>query len=201
MRLVGVVAGAEHEDEFALLAVGQVELRPAAPRTGRGRRRSGRTGACGACAAGLASVPLRPRNSVRSAGDGARRLAAVDEGDAAGELAVVGVAGEQRAGVRVDLGDDVHQRSRARQFAQHPFPVAGDRQAPRAGPSGCAPSRTHEFHRRVQWRRKSTAREAMPVLVVLEHAVAETVAADVGPVAARGQRRRRPELPVSSSRM
>ena len=44
------------------------------------------------------------------AGDGARRLAAIDKGDPVGELGAVGVAGEERAADRVQLRHHVHQR-------------------------------------------------------------------------------------------
>ena len=65
LGLVGIVAGAQHEDQFALLRRRPGRTAPAAPRRGRGPRRSGRTGARGASRRDLASVPLRPRNSVR----------------------------------------------------------------------------------------------------------------------------------------
>ena len=59
-------------------------------------------------AAGLRSVPLRPRNSVRSPVTLRVGVVHVEEGDAVGELRVVGVAREERAARRVDLGDHVH---------------------------------------------------------------------------------------------
>ena len=65
-----------------------------------------------------------------------RGLAAAEIGerDAAREVGVPGVAGEERPGGGVDLGDD-GRRVRAARGAQHPLDVGGDREAPRlAGP-------------------------------------------------------------------
>ena len=77
-----------------------------------------------AMAAGFRSVPLRPRNSVRSPVTVRVGLVHVEERDPVGELGVVGVAREERAAVGIDLGDHVHRRFRP-QIAQHPFHIAG----------------------------------------------------------------------------
>ena len=190
LGLVGIVAGAQHEDQFALLAVGQVERHL--------QRRAGVEAR--ARLAGQLRVPHRGgigRRAVASqklraaAGDGPRGVADVDEDGLAGKLTVVHVAGKQRARGRVDLGDHVHQ-VRVPPLAEHQLPVAGDRQAP--GPArAIAHLHHHQFHGRVQ-RDVGPQFRADPQLRVLKHAVAESVSADVGAVPARGQRRRRPEL-------
>ena len=62
---------------------------------------------------GLAGRAVAAEELGAVAGDGSLRLARVEERDAIAELAVVGVAGEQRPGLRIDLGDDVRQVCRA----------------------------------------------------------------------------------------
>ena len=75
-------------------------------------------------AAGLAGVPLRPRNSVRSPVTVRTALAAVDEDDLVGELGVVGVAGEERAADRIEFRDHVHA---ATCRAVRPAPIPSSR--------------------------------------------------------------------------
>ena len=143
-------------------------------------------------AAGLASVPLRPRNSVRS--PVTVRIVSLQStnDDAVGEFRAVGVAGEDRAARRIDLGHHVHQRLVA-QLAQHPFPVAGDRQLPR--PAGAVGDlELDELDRRIGGDVDAQLGDDA-VFGVFEDAVAEAVAGDVGVSAACRQRRRRPELP------
>ena len=54
-------------------------------------------------AAGVASVPLRPRNSARSPVNVRFDLAAVDERDAIGELRVIDIASKNGAAGRIEL--------------------------------------------------------------------------------------------------
>ena len=118
------------------------------------------------------------------------RLAAVDEDDPVGKLGVVGVAREERAADRVELGHHVHERFVA-QFAQHQFPVAGDRQLAR--PAGAVGDlQPGELDRRVGGDVDAQLGDDA-VLGVLEHAVAEAVAGDVRVLTAGRQRRGRPE--------
>ncbi len=92
-----------------------------------------------AIAAGLRSVPLRPRNSVRSPVTVRVASSASKNATRSAKLGVVGVAREDRAAAGFDLGDHVHRRLRP-QVAQHPLDVAGRRKPARSGPSRCAPS-------------------------------------------------------------
>ena len=73
-------------------------------------------------AAGSASEPLRPMNSVRL--PVMLRLGSLTWANThpAGPAAGVGVAGEQRAGVGILLGDDVHEIG-VPPFAKHQLPV------------------------------------------------------------------------------
>ena len=72
--VVGVPPHAEHEDDLALLPVGQFELDLDRGAGIQGRADACRTGAYASMAAGVRSVPLRPRNSVAVAGHGASRF-------------------------------------------------------------------------------------------------------------------------------
>jgi hypothetical protein len=72
----------------------------------------------------------------------------VEEGDAAGEFHVEGVAREQRAAGGIRFGDHVHGMLRA-QVAEHPLDVAGERNAPRA-PGQVAHAQHGELHRGVE---------------------------------------------------
>ena len=150
-------------------------------------------------AAGFLSVPLRPRNSVRSPLTRAGRIVDVKERSPVGELGVVGVGRVERAARRIDLGDHVHRRFRP-QVAQHPLDVAGGGEPARAGPSGWRAFSTEnltgcfEVHVHAQL-------GADAVFGMLEDAVAEAVPRDVG----RGARRRAAAsatrtAPLSSSR-
>ena len=129
-------------------------------------------------------------NSVRSPLMVRVDVVHVQEGDVVGELRMVGVAGKHRAAGRIDLGDHVHGRFGS-QVPQHPFHVAGSGKPPRA-PRRIAHLQDGELDRGVEGNvHRQLGDDA--VLDVLEDAVAESVAAGVGPFAAPGQRRRRPE--------
>ncbi len=141
-------------------------------------------------AAGLASEPLRPMNSVRFPLTERSRFVHVGKDDAVGAVAAVGIAGKQRPALRIRFGHDVHQVG-VTPFAEHQFPVPGQRQAARA-PRLVAQRDHHELHRRVHGDVGEHFRGDAG-LVMLEHAVAEPVPAHVAGAAARGQRRRRPE--------
>ena len=123
-QLVGVVGArcrhAEQEDDLALLPSASSK-RHLDRRAGiQSRRRPCRTGArCAHAPPDCASVPLRPRNSVRSPVTVRSVSLDVEEGDAVGELGVVGVAGEERAACRIDLGDHVHGRFGRRSPSTH----------------------------------------------------------------------------------
>ncbi len=82
---------------------------------------------------GVSSVPLRPMNSVRSAGPRNLPPGKIRKRYAAAELDTPGVPREHRASFRIDLGD--HERSRcAAGSTEYPLHVCSDRQTP--GPSG-----------------------------------------------------------------
>ena len=118
-------------------------------------------------------------------------LVDIDERDAFGELGVVRIAGQQRAGLRVHFGLQV-QQAFGSQIPQHPFPIARDGQTAR--PAGeVAQFQDRELHRRVQGHIHGQL-GGDAVLGVLEHGIAKPVADDIRRRAARGQRRRRPEL-------
>ena len=61
-------------------------------------------------------------------GPGGLAAAQIGESDSVRELAVPGAMGEQRAGRRIDLGDDMG-RGDAALDAQHPLRIARDRQS------------------------------------------------------------------------
>ena len=104
-----VAAGAEGEDDLALLTVRQIDDDLHGHARIERRRRRGRRAATRLIAAGDAAVPLRPMNSVRSPVMVRCVSLAVEESDAVAELVVVRVAGEQRSGLGIDLGDDVRE--------------------------------------------------------------------------------------------
>ena len=131
-----------------------------------------------------ASVPAEELLSIP--GERARRVVDIDERDALGEFGVVIVARQQRAGLEVHFGLDV-QQAFLPQVAQHPFPVAGDRQAART-PRDVAQFQDRELHRRVH-RHIDPQLGGDAVFGMLEHGVAEAMANDIGCRAARGQRR------------
>ena len=114
----------------------------------------------------------------------------IEEGGAAGEVGVVGVPREQRAGAVVDRGDDLHHRL-GPLVAEHPLDVTGHGQLPRLV-GRVAQRERRELHRRVD-RDMDAQRGRDPVLGVLEAAVAESVPDLVRQGAARRLQRRRPE--------
>src|SRR5205814_2298823 len=128
-RLVEVLALAEQEGETTLLAGLQrdrcvqgragIEAGPEMRGEARPRERERR---------GRRSVAAEERLAV--ARRRAQGLARVREGHAAGEIAVVGGAGEDGAARVVLLGDDVQVLAEAR-GPQHPFVVREDAEAAR----------------------------------------------------------------------
>ena len=188
----GVAADAEHEDNFALLARGQLE-----------RRLDRRAGVeRGAHPAGQPLPRQRGRARQQAvapdefgavAADAAHRLAGVEKRHPLGELRVIRIAREHSAAAGVDFGDHVHERFRA-QVTEHPFHIAGGREPARA------PRRVAQLDHRVLDRR--VRRDVDPhlrfdaPLGVLEHAVAEAMAGDIRRHPARGQRQRRPDVPA-----
>ena len=190
LQFTGIACDAQAEARFPLLSVGQVEHHlhraagvqsrpdpagePRPPQGGRLRQ---------------AAVPAQEFLPV--AGDGARRVVHVEKHDAPGKLGVVMIAGQQRPGPEVHLGLHVQQALRP-QVAQHPFPVARDRDPAR--PVGNIAQFQHgELHRGIH-RDVDPKLAGDAVLGVLEDRVAEAVADDVGRRAPGGQGRRRPEL-------
>ena len=94
------------------------------------RRRRGRTAARGAAPPGCAQRAVAAEELGAVAGHRARRRRRTSKNaDAVGEFGVVGVAREQRAARRVDLGHHVHQRSSARRSPSTHSTVAGDARA------------------------------------------------------------------------
>ena len=91
-----------------------------------------------------------------------------------------------------DFGDHVHRRLGS-QIAKDPFHVTGGREPART-PRSIAHLQHRELHRRIDGDVHAKL-GADAILAVLEDAVAEAVAGDIGAGAAGGQRRGRPELP------
>ena len=96
-------------------------------------------------ARGLRPGSVAARGTRAVAGDRALALAAVEERDPRRELAVVRVAREQRAGLRVDLGDDVGRVASRGWSPSTSSQTAGDRQAGAPARSGCASLSTTNF--------------------------------------------------------
>ncbi len=129
-------------------------------------------------AAGFRSVPLRPRNSVRSQLNVRVASSTSKKATRPANSVLYGIPREERSGLGVDLGDDVHGRLRP-QISDHPFHVSGDGEP--AGPARFVPHlHHHELDRRIQGHVDPELR-ADPALRVLEDAVAESVSADVNP--------------------
>ena len=102
-RLRGVSPLSEQEDDAPRLAGREVHDRPAMPRRGRGRRRTGSRAAGGRARRRAASEPLRPRNSRRSpVAETSGSLAAANA--TRSRLVAVQVARQDRAGLAVLLG-------------------------------------------------------------------------------------------------
>ena len=142
-------------------------------------------------AAGVRSVPLRPRNSVRSPLTVRTASSTSKKAIRPRELRVVWIPREQRAARGIDFGDHMHGRFRP-QIAQHPFHIAR-----RGEPARSARLVSHledrELDRCVQGHVNPQLR-ADAALRMLEDAVAESVAADVQVRSAPGQRRGGPEV-------
>ena len=139
---LALAAGAERGRRRVRSRAGvEVEARRAAPRTGRALRRRGPR-ACDARSAAGARERCRRADEIAAI---AARLDAskpsrvdVEEGDAVGEVGVVARCARSTAPVvGIELGDDVHRGLRAF-VAEHPLDVAGDAEAARAAPTGCA---------------------------------------------------------------
>ena len=168
---------AEHEDDFALLAVG-------AARTEPGSRRMGSS-----AAPDLAGQPRRAhrgRISQRAvaaeefravAGDGARRLVHVEERHASGELACCRGCARRARRCRGPISVTTCMADFGAQIAQHPFHVAGRGESARSARL-VAHLQHRELDRRIQ-RHVHPQLGADAVFRVLEHAVAEAVPADV----------------------
>ena len=122
-----VAADAHPEYQLARLARLEIEChmeRRAGIHRGAGAVRQVRPAHCGrrlerSVAADELGAIACPRQRLRSRG-----LVDVEECDAVIELHVVRIARAECATRGIDLGDHVHQRSRA-QLAQHPFDIAG----------------------------------------------------------------------------
>ena len=108
LRFVGIVSGTQHEDQFAIMPVGQVErhLQRRAwieARAGlAGKLRLTHRGGAGRRA-------VAPEKFGAAAGDGPSVFADVCEDGLAGELTVVRISREERARGRIDPGDHVHE--------------------------------------------------------------------------------------------
>ena len=115
----GIAPDAEPEDDLAFLSIGEFEVRPAAPRRGRDPHPPCRKGAPASsppdCRASIA-----PQEFGAVAARAARRVVHIEEGDAVGELRVVGVARQEGAASPVDFRDHVHRSSSA---ADRPAPT------------------------------------------------------------------------------
>jgi hypothetical protein len=196
-RIVDVLSGAKAKNDLALLAVIQLEtdlnssarIERNAELAGELRARHGRR----TLERAIAADELRAIARKRPGG-----VVYIEERGAVGEFRVVWIAREYRAASNVGLGDDVHHRLRA-QITEHPFNVTCRRQLART--TGLV---THLEDRKLDRR---ITRDIYAQLRrnagfgVLENAVAETVARDIGRRRTARQRRRRPKCPLSSSRI
>ena len=122
-------------------------------------------------------------------GQRALGLVHVEERDPLAELGVEGIAREQGAAARIELGDHVHRRLR-REVAQHPFDVARHRKRAAAARRVSKPQ--HDELHRLVGRDVDALLAFDAVLGVLEDAVAEAMAAAVLASPSRRQRRGRP---------
>ncbi len=127
--VIGVSSYAEPEDDLPLLPVSEIE----------GNLDSGAGVKAGPDPAGKPGTGHRSRPLMRAvaaeelgpvAGNGPGRLARIKERGPVGELRVIRVPREDRAGFRVDLGDHLHCRFWP-QISQHPFHVTGGREPAR----------------------------------------------------------------------
>ena len=190
LHVGGTAPDPEAETRFLFLSGREVEghLQRAARVEGRADL-AGQPGALQRRRLPVGPVPAQEFLAV--AGDGAGRIVDVDEGDPAGKFGVVVVAGQQGAGLEVQLRLHVQQVFLP-QVAQHPFPIAGDRHAARA-PGDVAQFQDGELHRGVD-RHIDPQFRGEAVLGVFEHGVAKAVANHIGRRAARRGGRGRPEL-------
>ena len=148
-RLFGVAAAAEGEDDFSLLASAQFEAH-----LDRRARIQGAADATGERRPQHRGWPPQRTVAADELGAVARHaptcVVCVKEGSPAGELGVVHVPGQHRAGVAVDRGDHVRGGLRP-QVTQHPLHVAGGRH-----PARSAGDVAHLQHRPLHRRRGST---------------------------------------------
>ena len=185
-RLVGVARRAEDEYDLARLPRGQID--PGLYRGARiqaGTRAVRQALAAHRRRAGQRAVAADELGTVSA--HRALRFVHVGKDHAVSAGAAVGIAGKQCSALRIRFGHDVHQVG-VTPFAEHQFPVPGQRQAARA-PRLVAQRDHHELHRGVHGHVGEHFRGDAG-LVMLEHAVSEPVPAHVAGAAARGQRRR-----------
>ena len=110
----------------------------------------------------------------------------VEKADPIGEFGIVGIAREDRSGLRIDLGDQVRLGS-GPQIAEYPFDVTGRRDAPRPRRE-IANAQLRELDRRLHTD-VDDQRAGDAILDVLVNAVTEAVTDPVLALAATRQRR------------
>ena len=142
-------------------------------------------------AAGAAKRPVSAEKFRPVAGYAATPVIHIKERGPVEELGIVGIAGEERAALRLDGGNDMHGRFRP-QVAKHPFHIAGGREFAR-------PARlvAHFQHRKLDRRIECHVQPQFGVdaaLRAFEDGVAEAMPGDVGRSPTAGRRRRRPEV-------
>ncbi len=187
-----VLAGAEPEHRLALGAGSQAQRHlNRRARIQPGAEASGQAFAAQRLRIGHVAVAAEELATVAAAA--ARVRVHVEERGARGELGVVGIVRQQCTVRAVLLGDHVHLRLHP-QIAQHPFHIAGRRQAPAAA-GQVAQLQHRELHRLMQ-RHVHPQLAGDAVLHVLVDAVAEAMAGAVVALAAARQRLRRPYPPA-----
>ncbi len=191
-RVREVAARTERERDLALALIGQVDHD--LHRETRIER--------GADAVRQPRSPERGWASVRAvtadelepvAADGALLFAALEERDPAGEFGRVCVAREQRAGLDVDLGDDVRGHRRALR-AEHELEVHRDRELARA--AGSILELQLEQLRGYVHRDERRQLRCDAAFDGLEHGIAEAVARRVRLATRRRQRCGRPHRAI-----
>ena len=147
-RIVDALAGTEAEHDSAFLACRNVDRDPqGGTRIERCSDTSGQRG-CRIRERVRCRQRTAPADEVATIGASAAIVALdIEEGGAAGEVGVVGVSREQRAGAVVDRGDDLHRRL-GPLVAEHPLDVTGHGQLPRLV-GRVAQRERRELHRRV----------------------------------------------------
>ena len=123
----------------------------------------------------------------------ARQFGAGHKRNASFEIGIVGIAREQRAGLLIDFGNDVH-RIFAAQLAQDPFPITSQRELTAA--AGIIPDFENRKLDRLVKGNINRQLRMNTAFAVSKDAITESVADLVWRFTARGQGGRRPKMPA-----